>query len=119
VVVVVGILALEQETKLADHRLGELVPKAAPRTLGLLAIGIRNAGQLLTTASDNPEWLRGGGLLRQLCGAVPIPASSGCTRRHRLHRGGDRDANRVLDLAVVVRMRSYPRIRAYAERRTT
>ena len=51
------ILALEQEIKAADERLGELVPKAAPRTLGLLAIGIEHAGQLLVTAGDNPERL--------------------------------------------------------------
>ena len=38
--------------------------------------------------------------------------------RHRLHRGGDRDANRALHLAVVVRLRWCPRTRAYAERRT-
>jgi transposase len=37
---------------------------------------------------------------------------------HRLHRGGDRDANRALHLAVVVRMRWCPRTLAYAERRT-
>jgi hypothetical protein len=47
-----------------------------------------------------------------------IPASSGKTRRHRLHRGGDRDANKALRLAVVVRMRFCPRTRAYVERRT-
>jgi hypothetical protein len=49
---------------------------------------------------------------------APVPASSGKTHRHRLHRGGDRDANRALHLAVVVRMRWCPRTRAYAERRT-
>jgi transposase len=116
--VAVRILTLEQEIKLADQRLGELVPKAAPRTLGLLAIGIEHAGQLLTTAGDNPERLRGEAAFAHLCRAAPIPASSGRTRRHRLHRGGDRDANRVLHLAVVVRMRYCPRTRAYVERRT-
>jgi transposase len=116
--VAVRILALEQEIKLADQQLGELVPKAAPRTLGLLAIGIQHAGQLLTTAGDNPERLRGEAAFAHLCGTAPIPASSGRTRRHRLHRGGDRDANCALHLAVVVRMRCCPRTRAYVERRT-
>jgi transposase len=37
---------------------------------------------------------------------------------HRLHRGGDRDANRALQLAVVVRMRWCPPTHAHAERRT-
>ena len=112
------ILTLEQEIKLADQRLGELVPKAAPRTLGLLAIGIQHAGQLLVTAGDNPERLRGEASFAHLCGAAPIPASSERTRRHRLHRGGDRDANCALHLAVVVRMRYCPRTRAYTQRRT-
>ena len=53
-----------------------------------------------------------------MCGAAPIPASSGRTQRHRLHRGGDRGANCALHLAVVVRMRYCPRTRAYVERRT-
>jgi transposase len=116
--VAVRILALEQEIKLADERLRVLVPKAAPRTVGLLAIGIEHAGQLLVTAGDNPERLRGEAAFAHLCGAAPIPASSGRTRRHRLHRGGDRDANCALHLAVVVRMRYCPRTRAYVERRT-
>jgi transposase len=116
--VALRILALEQEIKVADERLRELVPKAAPRTLGLLAIGIEHAGQLLVTAGDNPERLRGEAAFAHLCGAAPIPASSGRTRRHRLHRGGDRGANRALHLAVVVRMRYCTRTRAYVERRT-
>ena len=116
--VAVRILALEQEIKVADQRLRDLVPKAAPRTLGLLAIGIEHAGQLLVTAGDNPDRLRGEAAFAHLCGAAPIPASSGRTQRHRLHRGGDRDANCALHLAVVVRMRYCPRTRAYVERRT-
>jgi len=116
--VAVRILSLEQEIRVADQRLAQLVAKAAPRTLGLLAIGIEHAGQLLTTAGDNPERLRGEAAFAHLCGAAPIPASSGRSQRHRLHRGGDRDANCALHLAVVVRMRYCPRTRAYVERRT-
>jgi hypothetical protein len=112
------ILAFEEEIKLADQRLDQLVGKAAPQTLGLLAIGVDHAGQLLVTAGDNPERLRGEAAFAHLCGAAPIPASRGRTQRHRLHRGGDRDANRALHLAVVVRMRYCPRTRAYVERRT-
>jgi transposase len=80
------ILSLEQEIKLADQRLSELVPKAAPPTLGLLAIGIQHAGQLLTTAGDNPERLRGAAAFAHLCGAphrsrppADEPGGIGCT----------------------------------------
>jgi transposase len=74
--VAVRILALEQEIELANQRLGKLVPKVALRTLGLLGIGIEHAGQLLTTAGDNTERLRGEASFAHLCGAAPIPASS-------------------------------------------
>jgi transposase len=53
-----------------------------------------------------------------LCGAAPIPASSGRTHRHRLNRGGDRAANNALYVVVLGRLRYDPRTRAYAERRT-
>ncbi|MFI6335244.1 transposase [Streptomyces sp. NPDC050535] len=53
-----------------------------------------------------------------LCGAAPVPASSGRTDRHRLSRGGDRQANRALHMIAVVRMRYCPRTRAYVARRT-
>jgi transposase len=117
-VVACRIHQLEEEISLADQRLATLVGRAAPRLLKLHAIGVDHAGQLLITAGDNPERLRGEAAFAHLCGAAPIPASSGKTHRHRLHRGGDRDANRTLHLAVVVRMRWCPRTRAYAERRT-
>jgi transposase len=109
---------LEAEIDLADQRLAALVGRAAPRLLQLLAIGNDHAGQLLVTAGQHPERLRGEAAFAHLCGVAPIPASSGKVRRHRLHRGGDRDANRALHLAVVVRMRFCPRTRAYVERRT-
>jgi transposase len=118
VVVAQRIQLLDQEIALADQRLAILVGRAAPRLLQLLAIGNDHAGQLLTTAGQHPERLRGEAAFAHLCGVAPIPASSGKTHRHRLHRGGDRDANRALHLAVVVRMRFCPRTRAYVERRT-
>ena len=112
------IQALEAELAIADQRLGQLVSKAAPRTMALFAIGVDHAGQLLTTAGQHPERLRGEAAFAHLCGAAPIPASSGKTRRHRLHRGGDRAANRALHLAAVVRLRWCAQTRAYAARRT-
>jgi transposase len=118
VVVAQRLQLLDQEIALADQRLAILVGRAAPRLLQLLAIGNDHAGQLLTTAGQHPERLRGEAAFAHLCGVAPIPASSGKTHRHRLHRGGDRDANRALHLAVVVRMRFCPRTRAYVERRT-
>jgi hypothetical protein len=62
--------------------------------------------------------LRSDSAFAALCGASPIPASSGRTIRHRLNYGGDRDANRSLHMIAVCRLRYCPRTRAYAARRT-
>ncbi|CAM5453320.1 hypothetical protein TPAU25S_03405 [Tsukamurella paurometabola] len=53
----------------------------------------------------------------RLCGAAPIPVASGKTHRMRLHRGGDRQANRALYMIAVVRLRYDSRTIAYMERR--
>jgi transposase len=47
-----------------------------------------------------------------------LPASSGKTRRHRLNRGGDRQANNALWRIVLVRMGTDQRTRDYVDRRT-
>ena len=76
------------------------------------------AGQLLVTAGDNPHRLRSQAAFAMLCGAAPLPASSGRTQRHRLNRGGDRQANCALYQIVLCRLRWDPGTRAYAQRRT-
>jgi transposase len=111
--------ALTAEISIADRRLAPVVAAAAPRTSNLFCAGPEVAGQLLTTAGDNPDRLRSESALAHLCGAAPIPASSGKTRRHRLNRGGDRQANHALHTIVLGRMRHDPRTRAYVRRRTT
>jgi transposase len=50
-------------------------------------------------------------------GTAPIPASSGNTQRHRLHRGGDRQLNRALHIIALSRARTDPTTRAYLDRR--
>jgi transposase len=106
------------EIRELDSALDRLVHKAAPATIALSGIGVDHAGQLLSTAGQNPERLRSDAAFAKLCGVAPMPASSGRTSRHRLSRGGDRQANRALHMAVVVRMRKCPRTKAYVERRT-
>ncbi|MFD7280679.1 transposase [Streptomyces sp. NPDC059862] len=58
------------------------------------------------------------GILRALCGVSPVEKSSGKSRRRRLNRGGDRQANAALHRIVVTRMRQDERTRLYLERRT-
>ncbi|MFE4230119.1 transposase [Arthrobacter sp. NPDC056886] len=47
-----------------------------------------------------------------------MPASSGKTTRHRLSRGGDRNANHALYQVVLVRMASCRRTKDYVSKRT-
>jgi transposase len=83
--------ALNAEITQADKHLRPIVAKAAPRLSSLYRVGPETAGQLLTTAGDNPNRLRSEAALAHLCGAAPLPASSGRTDRHRLNRSGFRD----------------------------
>ena len=51
-------------------------------------------------------------------GTAPIPASSGNTQRHRLHRGGNRQLNRAIHIIALSRARTDPATRAYLARNT-
>ena len=113
-----GAKALREEVQILDRQLGELVALVAPTTFGTFAMGIDTTSALLVTIGDNPDRLRSEAAFARLCGVAPIPASSGKTNRHRLHRGGDRSANRALHIATVVRMRYSERTRVYVARRT-
>jgi len=109
---------LDAEIALADERLVPAVTRLAPTTLALSGVGPQVAAQLMVTAGDNPERLRSEAALAHLCGAAPLPASSGRTDRHRLNRGGDRHANNALHTIVLSRMRHDPTTQAYVARRT-
>ena len=76
------------------------------------------AAELLIVFGDNPDWIRSEAAFAKLCGACPIPASSGMTTgRHRLNRGGHRHANAALYRAVIVRMQFHQPTRDYVARR--
>jgi transposase len=110
--------ALSQEIADLDARLDRLVAEAAPELISLPAIGTDHAATLLLTVGDNPERLGSEASFASLCGVSPVEASSGKVLRHRLNRGGNRDANRSLHLICVVRMRIDERTRRYVARRT-
>jgi transposase len=73
---------------------------------------------MLVLVGDNPERIRSEAAFAKLCGACPIPASSGKTSRRRLNRGGHRQGNAALHRVVVVRMRSHWPTADYLRRRT-
>ncbi|WIV60843.1 IS110 family transposase [Amycolatopsis nalaikhensis] len=112
-------LELTDEIADLDDLINPLVEALAPQLLARLGIGVEIAGQLLVTAGDNPDRMTSEAGFAMLCGVAPLPASSGTTQRHRLNRGGDRQANRALHLAVVSRIRLDPRTQAYLARKTS
>jgi transposase len=110
-------LALEAEIVELDAILEPLVADTAPALVARLGIGTESASALLVAAGDNPERLRNERTFAHLCGVAPIDASSGKHERHRLNRGGDRQANAALWRIVVTRMVYDDRTRDYIERR--
>ncbi len=109
---------LSEEIIELDAQLDRLVVKIAPELICRPAIGTHHAATLLVVAGDNPERLGKEASFASLCGVSPIEASSGKVVRHRLNRGGNRDANRALHMICVVRMGSDKRTREYVARRT-
>ena len=110
---------LHAEATEHEQAIAALVRTACPALLQLPGCGPITAAQLLISAGDNPERMHSEGAFAHLTGSAPIPASSGQTRRHRLSRGGDRQANNALHMIAVTRLGHDQRTRAYAERRTT
>jgi transposase len=111
--------SLKAEIADLDTHLAHLTREAAPGLLDRHGIGPETAGALLVAAGDNPERLTSEQSFAALCGASPVQASSGNTHRHRLNRGGDRQANSALWRIVLVRMKTHPPTREYVARRTS
>jgi transposase len=99
------------------RRISEVLADHAPHLLKRRGVGPDSAAALLITAGDNPQRLDGAAAFAALCGASPVEASSGKTRRHRLNRGGDRQANAALYRIAVTRLRCDPETRDYLDRR--
>lgn len=91
-----------------------LVTRTAPTLIATKGYGVVTSATLLTAAGDNPDRLHSEASFAALCGTAPIPASSGKTNRHRLNRGGDRQANWALHQIALVRLSTDPRTQAYA-----
>ncbi|MFQ6143092.1 IS110 family transposase [Streptomyces seoulensis] len=109
---------LTAEHKALTQALDTDVTAHNPGLRAAYGVGPDTAAQLLVTAGGNPERMRTGASFAALCGAAPVPASSGRTTRHRLSRGGDRAANAALYRIALVRMSSDPRTRDYVARQT-
>ena len=108
--------ALSAEINELDAELLALCAEANPALLAAPGVGPEVAATLLVTAGDNPQRMATNASFAALCGASPIEASSGQHIRHRLNRGGDRQANNALWRIAMVRLRYDERTIAYAQR---
>ena len=111
-------LQLDREIRDLRSELQRLTRMAAPALVSIFGIGPDTAAAILVAAGSNPERLHSEAAFASLCGVSPVPASSGKTNRHRLNRGGDRQANAALYRLVLVRLSHDLRTRDYMNRRT-
>lgn len=111
---------LDLDAEITGHEklLTELTAAAAPDLAAAFAVGPDTAAEMLIVAGDNPDRVRSEAAFARLCGVAPIPASSGMTTRHRLNRGGHRQANAALYRVVIVRLQHHEPTKAYLARRT-
>jgi transposase len=87
---------LHDENVRLNKLLRPVFRRTAPGLLEVYGVGYDTAAKLLVAAGDNPERLRSEAAWAHMCGVAPIEASSGKTRRHRLNRGGNRQANSAI-----------------------
>ncbi|HEY7927083.1 MAG TPA: IS110 family transposase [Candidatus Dormibacteraeota bacterium] len=110
---------LTAELTILNAELARLAAEVAPALCAMKGVGSDVAGALLVAVGDNPERMRSESAFAHLCGVAPLPASSGkTTGRHRLNRGGDRQANGALWRIVIVRLACHQPTRDYMARRT-
>ena len=110
---------LDERLNQVQRRLRRITVTVAPQLVALHGVGPDTASTLLITAGDNPQRLRSERSFAALTGCSPIPASSGKTHRHRLNRGGDRQANSAIWRIAIVRMANDERSQKYIAKRMT
>jgi transposase len=109
---------LEAQAEALEAQIDVLVRAANPGLRAAYGVGSDTAAQLLITAGANPHRLHSEAAFAALCGAAPVPASSGKTNRHRLCRGGDRAANNALFRIALVRMSHHQPTKSYVQRQS-
>jgi transposase len=111
--------ALHAEILDADTHLDRITTDRAPTLRKAFGVGPDTAAELLIIFGDNPERIHSEAAFAKLCGACPVPSSSGMTTgRLRLYRGGHRQANAALYRSVIVRMRFHQPTIDYVAKRT-
>lgn len=111
------IQSLTTEIDQAEQQLDALTLRVVPSLRAEPQIGPIGAAELVT-AFGGPGRIVSHAAFARITGIAPIPASSGKTDRHRLHRGGNRQANKTIHMIVIGRMKTDPKTRTYIDDRT-
>jgi len=112
--------SLSSEISALDDTISYLVTQASqPELLTEPGVGYNTAADLLICVGSHPERIQTEAGFAALCGVSPVDASSGRQQRHRLNRGGDRQANAALHRIIIVRLRHHQPTRDYMTRRLT
>lgn len=110
-------LELYEEASQLEGAMHRIIEAKAPALLQVKGCGTVNAAELAIAAGDNPVRIPSEARFAWICGVPPILASSGKTDRHRLNRGGNRQANKALHMIAVSRMSGDERTLAYMAKR--
>lgn len=105
---------LGDEAARYESEIAQLVASLAPALLEEVGVGPISAAKLLVC---DPGRFKSEAAFARCNGTAPIPASSGKTVRHRLNRGGDRQANNAIHTIALSRSKHDPETRAYLDRR--
>src|SRR6202042_3512543 len=100
----------EERQLLAE--LESLIASHAPQLLAQPGCGTVTAAIIIGHTAGAQRFPTDGHFARH-AGTAPIPACSGNTQRHRLHRGGDRQLNRAIHMIALSRARTDPTTQAY------
>ncbi len=107
---------LTREAKALEQELVGLVAAQQPRLLELPGVGALTAAKLIAEIAGIQRF-KSSAKLARLAGIAPIPASSGNSRRVRLHRGGNRQINAAVYRIAITQMRMHPPATAYIARK--
>lgn len=111
-------LFVHEQVERIEARIKPLLEKLCPTLLAEHGVGLNVAAKLVIAVGENPERLRNEASFAAHCGTSPIDASSGKQQRHRLNRGGNRQANNALHTVWLVRARTHQETRDYITKRT-
>lgn len=108
--------ARELTTRANAHKneLERLIRSLDAELLDEPGVGPISAAKLLAC---DPHRLSSEAAFARCNGTAPLEASSGKTKRHRLSRGGDRQANNAIHTIALSRSQHDPETRAYLQRR--